>query len=144
MQDPKPARRFAPRKTGDASPLGELESAVMQVVWSYDDNVSVADVLAALPEGMRVAYTTVKATMERLAEKGILSQTREGKAYLYCAAVSQEELERRIVSQALDHLVEQFPQAVASFFVHPNPGVTEEQLTLLEEAVRRRRGNQDA
>jgi predicted transcriptional regulator len=126
-----------PRKTGDASPLGELESAVMEVVWRQPEPVNVGAVHTALPAEAPVVYTTVKTTMERLADKGILRRTKSGKAYLYEAAVTQEELERRIVSKVLDRLVEQFPQAVASFFVRPDHQLSETQLALLSEAIER-------
>jgi predicted transcriptional regulator len=132
------ARRFVPRKTGDASPLGQLESAVMETIWSLDRQVCVADVLEALPSEHAVAYNTVKTTMERLEEKNILGRVKQGKAYFYRADVSREELERRIVSHALDQLVEQFPQAVASFFVQPDAKLSEEKLALLQEAIERR------
>jgi predicted transcriptional regulator len=115
----------------------------MDVVWSHTGPVSVGDVHAALPPASPVAYTTVKTTLERLADKGILSRSKEGKAYLYQAAVSREDLERRIVSDVLSRLVEQFPQAVASFFVRPGPGLSEEKLALLLEAIERRRESQD-
>lgn len=141
---PQAKRHFAPRKTGDASPLGQLEHAVMTVVWSCGPDISVGDVHAALAEEERGAYTTVKTTMERLAEKGILHQTKAGKAYLYRAALTRAELERRIVSKTLDRLVEQFPDAIASFFVRPDPGVSGDQLALLEEAIQRRREAPDA
>ena len=116
----------------------------MEAVWVLSRQVCVADVLEALPAGNTVAYNTVKTTMERLAEKGILSRVKAGKAYTYKAAVTREELERRIVANALDRLVEQFPQAVASFFVQPDPQVSEEQLALLLESVERRREDPDA
>ena len=116
----------------------------MDAVWRQPGQVSVADICDALPAEPRVAYNTVKTTMERLAEKGILSRSREGKAYLYRAAVSREELERRIVAGALDRLVEQFPQAVASFFVQPDPQVSDEKLALLLEAIERRKEQDDA
>ncbi len=132
-------RRFAPHRTGDATPLGQLESAVMEVVWRGAAPASVSDVHAALPSRPAVAYTTVKTTLERLAVKGILRRARAGKAYFYAPAVSRDELERRIVSRALDRLVEQFPRAVASFFVRPEPGLSEDQLALLEQAIERRR-----
>jgi predicted transcriptional regulator len=115
----------------------------MEVVWSRSEPVSVSDVHGALPAERRVAYTTVKTTLERLADKGILSRAREGKAYLYQAAVSREELERRIVADALDRLVEQFPQAVASFFVRPGSALPAEKLNLLMEAIERRREDPD-
>lgn len=116
----------------------------MEAVWARAEPASVGEVHEALPERSRGAYNTVKTTMERLAQKGILSRTREGKAYRYAAAVSREELERRIVAGALDRLVEQFPQAVASFFVRPEPGISEEKLALLLEAIERKREDGDA
>jgi predicted transcriptional regulator len=143
-QPDRPTRRFAPRKTGDSTPLGQLESAVMEVVWACSRAVQVGDVQTGLPADARGAYATVKTTMERLAEKGILSRIKHGKAYHYQAAVTREELERRIVVNALDRLVEQFPAAVASFFVQPDPGVSQEKLALLLEAVERKREAHDA
>lgn len=129
------SRHFTPRKTGEASALGDLESAVMDVVWSYPGSLSVSEVHSTLEETRRGAYTTVKTTLERLAQKGILRQLRDGRAYTYEAAVSKTELERRIVAQALDVLVEQFPSAVASFFVNPTLGVSEKHLALLAHAI---------
>jgi predicted transcriptional regulator len=136
-------RHFVPRKTGDATPLGDLESALMQVVWAQEHEVSVSDVHALLPEPRRLAYTTVKTTMERLADKGILHRERDGKAYVYRAAVTQEDLERRIVSQAIDRLVEQFPVAVASFFVSPDPKLSGNRLLLLQDAIDRLKERRD-
>jgi predicted transcriptional regulator len=116
----------------------------MRVVWEKDGLLSVGDVLAALPPEPRIAYTTVKTTMERLETKGILARARQGKAYLYHAVVSREELERRIVSGVLDRLLEQFPGAVASFFVRPDTALSEAKLALLREAIERRREEGDA
>jgi predicted transcriptional regulator len=137
------ARRFVPHRTGDGNPLGQLESAVMDAIWALARQVSVGDVQEALLSGSAVAYNTVKTTMERLSEKGILSRVKQGKAYRYQAVVTQEELERRIVANALDRLVEQFPHAVASFFVQPDPQLSEEKLALLQEAIERRREGRD-
>ena len=112
----------------------------MLVVWSNPDPITVSDVHAALPSEPKVAYTTVKTTLERLASKGILIQERAGKAYHYRAALGEEELERRIVTETLDKLVEQFPHAVASFFVLPSPDIDQEKLDLLRDAINRHRG----
>lgn len=144
MPPPDSNRRFVPRRTGDTTPLGQLETAVMEVVWESPGAVQVADVHQGLPAETRGAYNTVKTTMERLAKKGILVRAREGKAYLYSPAVTREALERRIVTNALDRLVEQFPEAVASFFVQPAPAVSQEKLALLLEAVERRTEPRDA
>jgi predicted transcriptional regulator len=142
MRDKSSERRFTPPKTGSIAPLGHLERAVMTVVWKSEDPLLVNDVHTALAEDTKqatVAYSTVKSTMERLAEKGILAQVRTGKAYQYRATLSEADLERRIVTTALDRLVSEFPQAVASFFVRPDPAMTEERLALLKDAIERQR-----
>jgi predicted transcriptional regulator len=116
----------------------------MEVVWPAHGPLSVSGVHDGLPPEPAVAYNTVKTTLERLAEKGILSRTKEAKAYLYRPAISREELERRIVTGVLDRLVEEFPGAVASFFVKPEAGLSRTKLDLLREAIERKKGAPDA
>ncbi len=116
----------------------------MSVVWSRSAPVQVSEVHDGLPSSARGAYNTVKTTMERLAEKGILSRVKVGRAYLYSPSVTRDDLERRIVSNALDRLVQEFPSAVASFFVTPDAGMSHEKLALLLEAIERRRSDPDA
>lgn len=115
----------------------------MRVVWAHAEPLTVADVHAALPEEARGAYTTTKTTMERLADKGILVQRRAVRPYHYEAAMSKEQLECRIVSTALDRLMERFPEAVASFFARPDSAPDEGRLALLREAIARRREELD-
>ena len=114
----------------------------MAVVWHSAPPIFVSEVHTALTNDTgqaTVSYSTIKSTMERLADKGILSQVRSGKAYRYHAALSEADLERRIVTTALDRLVSEFPQAVASFFVRPDTTLTEEQLALLRDTIERQR-----
>lgn len=61
--------------------LGDLEGAVMAIVWQHDE-VSVRQVHEAL-EDRDLAYTTVMTIMSRLAEKGVLERHKEGRAYIY-------------------------------------------------------------
>jgi predicted transcriptional regulator len=76
--------------------LGDLERAVMDAVWATtgDDrpSVSVREVHEALAARRGIAYTTVMTVMGRLADAGLLSQERSGRAYRYAAVTSREEL----------------------------------------------------
>lgn len=76
--------------------LGDLERAVMEQVWSAAEEgrtpVAVRDVHEALAATRGVAYTTVMTVMGRLADKGLLSQERSGRAYRYSAAGTRQEL----------------------------------------------------
>jgi predicted transcriptional regulator len=68
--------------------LGELERAIMEVVWSAAAPVSVREVLVQLPGR---AYTTVMTVLDRLARKGVVTRELVGKAWLYTATLSREE-----------------------------------------------------
>ena len=139
-QAEKLGRRFLPEKTGVGEPLGALEQGIMQTLWVRDVPASVAEVNEALPQ---TAYTTVKTTLERLTEKGILTRVRSGKAYLYKPAVTEAELEKSIVALALERLVDRFPCALAAFFADPGETLSKETLARLQEAIIRRRAQEE-
>ena len=63
--------------------LGELEQAVMEQIWALDRPSTVREVLDLMAPRRPLAYTTVMTIMDRLHRKGLLSRTREGKAYRY-------------------------------------------------------------
>jgi predicted transcriptional regulator len=76
--------------------LGDLERAVMDAIWSAVDaghpSVSVREVHDAIVARRRIAYTTVMTVMGRLADAGLLTQERSGRAYRYAPASSREAL----------------------------------------------------
>jgi predicted transcriptional regulator len=76
--------------------LGDLERAVMDQVWALGEagepSVSVREVHEALLRSRDLAYTTVMTVMTRLADAGLLVKERSGRAYLYAAAGTREEL----------------------------------------------------
>lgn len=113
-----PIRRNRLEKTGVGAPLGELETAVMRLIWDCGEVGCLGlEVQRAQAPNHPVALTTVLTTLDRLLDKGILRREREGKAYRYWAALSEDELQRRIVGGVLDRLIAQFPRAVAAYFV---------------------------
>ena len=72
--------------------LGPLEGEVMDVMWSAGASLSVRAVLVELNRGRSqpLAYTTVMTVMSRLAEKDVLRRTKDGRGYVYEAAVTDE------------------------------------------------------
>ena len=60
--------------------LGPLEARVLQAVWGFDSYpITVRDCYKVLNEKGKIAYTTVMSTMDRLHEKGLISNPK-GKA----------------------------------------------------------------
>ncbi|MFY1634178.1 BlaI/MecI/CopY family transcriptional regulator [Solwaraspora sp. WMMB335] len=84
--------------------LGELERAVMDVLWDRDPAagaVTVRDVADALQE-RDLAYTTVMTVLDRLAGKGMVSRERSGRAWRYQPAASREAYIAQLMLDALD------------------------------------------
>jgi predicted transcriptional regulator len=114
-------RRTKPERTGIRAPLGELELSVMRHVWACGEAGCLAvDVQKALEAERSLALTTILTTLDRLNDKGILVRQKEGKAYRYRAAVSEDALQERIVAGVLGDLLAQFPKAVAAYFAEPD------------------------
>lgn len=84
-------------------PLGDLELAVMEVVWARSAPTTVKDVAIALG-GRDLAYTTVMTTLDRLFKKGLLEREKRSHAYVYRPAVSRSGYERHLVSDLLEGL----------------------------------------
>lgn len=84
--------------------LGDLERAVMDVLWDRDPAAgpaTVRDVAEALQE-RDLAYTTVMTVLDRLAGKGMVSRERAGRAWQYQPAASREAYIAQLMLDALD------------------------------------------
>ncbi|MCC6611865.1 MAG: BlaI/MecI/CopY family transcriptional regulator [Anaerolineae bacterium] len=113
--------------------LGELQLAVMEIVWKRQP-VSVGDVLTELNQQKRdLAYTTVMTIMSRLVEKGWLISEKHGRAYVYRAVHSREQAEAEAVGEVVRALLEDFGQIAVAQFVKELDGIDPEQLARLQE-----------
>lgn len=99
----------------EAKHLGELELAVMDVLWAREQ-ATVRDVLQALNVKRSLAYTTVMTVMNRLWGKGILQRRLEGKTHIYHAAVSREGFQSEISRRQVRTLVEDFGDVALAHF----------------------------
>lgn len=81
--------------------FGELESAVMDLVWSSDEPVTVRRVMEALAAERPLAYTTVQTVMDRLARKGLLARRAMGKANVYSPVRSREDHTAAVMQEVL-------------------------------------------
>ncbi|GAA1129960.1 BlaI/MecI/CopY family transcriptional regulator [Nocardioides aquiterrae] len=83
-------------------PFGDLEAAIMRVVWEHGEPISVRVIVDRLNEEREVAYTTVITVAERLREKGLLTRVRRGRAFLYQACLSADDYSAELMRQALN------------------------------------------
>ncbi len=98
--------------------LGDLERAVMDVLWSAGDDevMTVREVHGALVPGRDVAYTTVMTVLDRMARKDLVTQERADRAFRYRARATRAELTAELMHDALaDFTGEDRSQALVAF-----------------------------
>ena len=87
------------------SSLGELERAVMEVLWDRGTPAAVRDVARALSE-RDLAYTTVMTVLDRLAKKGFVRRQRDGRAWRYEPENTREGYVAQLMLDALSLTVD--------------------------------------
>lgn len=81
------------KKSAHLTP-GEFE--LMEILWPLGE-ASVKDVWEKVNPDRGLAYTTVMTVLEKMHRKGFLSQRKKGKAYLYSAVFSRDQVLAGIV-----------------------------------------------
>ena len=109
-------RGFKPGAPGVGTVLGELETAVMELLWAQPSQ-TVIEVERCLLESRAIAHTTVLTTLDRLHSKGHLTRSKRGKAFVYTPRLSREEFERGMAEEVLGALLGHFSGPALSAFV---------------------------
>lgn len=85
-------------------PAGDLEAAVLGVLWASQQPMVPADVLAELDNDL--AYSTVLTILVRLHRKGTIQRTRHGRAHAYSPLIAEADVVtgqvRRMLRDATD------------------------------------------
>ena len=82
--------------------FGELESAIMDRVWSAGRAVLVREIWTDLRPEREPAYNTVLTVMEILYRKGWLAREKAGRAFRYRATVTREDYTAGLMDEALE------------------------------------------
>ena len=134
-------RGFKPGARGVGHVLGELETAIMELLWREPEQ-TVNQVEERLRRRREIAHTTVLTTLDRMHRKGYLTREKRGKAFVYAPRYTREEFERGLAQEVLGALLGQFSEPALSAFVDL---VAEDAgaLDQLEAMIREKRREQD-
>jgi predicted transcriptional regulator len=130
-------RGFRPHADGLARVLGDLETAVMELLWEQPGQ-TVVEVEQALRRRRRIAHTTVLTTLDRLHRKGYLVRDKAGKAFVYTPRETRDQFERGLAQEVLSGLLSQSRGLALSTFVDL-VGTDQGALDRLEALIRERR-----
>jgi predicted transcriptional regulator len=130
-------RGFKPGARGAGHVLGDLESAVMEALWTKPGQ-TVIEVEERLRNKREIAHTTVLTTLDRMYRKGYLTREKQSKAFVYAPRYTREEFERMLAQEVLGALIGHFTEPALSTFVDligDNPGALDQ----LEAKIREKR-----
>jgi len=82
--------------------LGPLEQQLLEELWRRKS----ATVRELIDDGeIKLAYTTVMTTLDRLYKKGLLNRVADGRAFRYSPLHSREQLEKAAAREAIRELL---------------------------------------
>ena len=116
--------------------LADLELECMKVLWKYP-GASVAQVRAGLPRPL--AYTTVMTVLDRMSAKGLVQRQKNGRAYLYTAALDLETARRSAVVRLATRFFGNDPAALARYASRLRMSTDAEEAAVVSPSRRHRR-----
>jgi predicted transcriptional regulator len=81
--------------------LTETELELMTILWKIGEG-SVADVMALLPEGRDLAYTSVSTILRILEQKKVIEARKEGRGHVYFPLVKKDDYESRTIKHVVE------------------------------------------
>lgn len=118
--------------------LGELEAAIMDVLWRSGEPLSVRQVRERMVYERALAHTTVMTVAGILFRKGLLEREKTGRAWTYWPCESHAEYTARMMDEVLSTGPD--PDATLLRFVER---FSDEEVARFHRAVARVRGHRD-
>ncbi len=88
----------------------ELELEILKILWQ-EGSQSVSDVRQKLQSFRELAHTSVMTMMGIMHQKGYLAREKQGRGYLYCAAVTKQQTTSGIMGDIVERVFQGSPKA---------------------------------
>ena len=124
----------------DFDQLGELQAAVMDVLWEHDE-ATVKEVQEALGDPPP-AYTTVLTILQKLTKSGWVTHRSAGRSYVYRPLCSRDEAGRSAIHRFVDKVFGGDRMLALQQLISEKP-LGEAELETLRDMVRRAREEHD-
>lgn len=98
MSQDRPIHAFKLDEQGLTHIFGELEAKLVEAIWALNQ-ANVQEVIDYL--GGTLNYKTTMTVLNRLTDKGILRRHKSGRAFIYTATVSRDDLLARVFDQVV-------------------------------------------
>ena len=112
----------------------DLEMQILSVLW--DRGASTArEVLEAMPDGKRRAYTSILSVMQVMEKKGLLKHTNRGIAHVYSPAVSKKRIIQPFMHKVVNEVFGGRPSAMMQALLAETP-VSDDEMAQIHELLK--------
>jgi BlaI family penicillinase repressor len=116
----------------------DLEMQILSVLW--DRGASTArEVLKAMPDGKKRAYTSILSVMQVMEKKGLLKHTNRGVAHVYSPAVSKSKIIQPFMRRVLNEVFAGRPAAMMQALLTETP-VSDTELAEIQKLLKKNNG----
>lgn len=119
--------------------LTEVELEFMSKLWDLGEG-TVRDVLDALAEGRRLAYTSAATILRILEQKQFVTSIKQGKTFTYRPTLTKDLYQSRSLRNLSEKLFDNTPASLVARLVDDND-LSEEALDEIRALLDRRLGN---
>ena len=123
--------------------LPDAELDVMLALWRYRSPVRTSQILGDVRDARNWSLSTLKVLLGRLADKGFVEVTRQGRFTLYRALVSEADYRRQETQSLLKRYYKNSVKSMIAALVEEE-SLSGEELSELEELIRKAGENHGA
>lgn len=114
--------------------LGDLQLAIMRVLWEQDE-ATVADVHQTLREERGLALTTIATMLRKMEQKGVVRHRKAGRVLVYRPCVQPDQVHKTMVGDLVERLFGGDPLALVHHLVQEGE-IDADELEVLRRRVR--------
>ncbi len=134
-----PIQSFKLAEEGLTHIFGELEAKLMEAVWELEQ-ASVQDIIDHL--GGDLNYKTTMTVLNRMTAKGVLERHKSGRAFLYAATASRENLLAGVFDQMVRGMFDDdFRQIALAQLIETAEALDPKLLDDISRLIEQRKGN---
>ena len=94
----------------------DLEMQILSVLWDNGDSTA-REVMEAMPDGKKRAYTSVLSVMQVMEKKGLLKHNNRGTSHVYSPAVDRKKIIQPFMRKVLNEVFGGKPSAMMQALV---------------------------
>jgi predicted transcriptional regulator len=83
--------------------LSDLQISILRILWEKPNSTTM-EVLDSLRPHRELAHTTVSTLLTRLEKRGVIASRREGRIHHYRALISENQVQKSMVTELLSSL----------------------------------------